>query len=108
MTLMTLNSRYVADISYWFWYRESWTAILTVVAEIYAETWDDPPAIWKLRTWFELLLVPLLAIILILFAGAPICKRNAIRAAKDQHELPVYNKKNIEYFTMLNHLYGVE
>ena len=90
-------------LNWWFWTRESFAAINSGVAEVFTD--PDPIAgcIWE---WVVLFASIPYAYAICFNLAASYRKKYIMGSIKSDSPFMVYNKKNIEYFALLEKLCG--
>ena len=90
-----LDPAIINDTSHWFWVREGYSTLNIITWAVLCEEF------WDIRIWVYLVF----AYPLILIFGIPVVtlfyKKQAVKLMEKGSSLTMYNKKNIEYFTIL-------
>jgi len=105
---VNLNPKHIEDLNYWFWIRENISFINGTFVEIVSDYWVQPPSLFTvtgLKDWLWLFTIPV-GYIIGFVVGSIIRKRDALICANEKYDTPIYNKKNIEYITVLHTLSG--
>ena len=98
-----IRLEHVECLSWWFWTRESFSAINNGIVEVFTD--PDPIAnnVWE---WMLLMASIPYAYAICFNLAAAYRKKYVIGSVKSDQPFIIYNKKNIEYFTLLEKLCG--
>jgi len=101
-TFKKLDQKVIKGTSYWFWYREGWSTANNAFKNLYRELAHDEHLFSSL---IILALSPVWYVV-----GMPIAatlfKRQVLGIIEENGHVVMYNKKNIEYFTIMSTLQG--
>ena len=102
----SLKPIHLEGLSFWFWVRENMSFMNSEWAGIIGDYWDSPPKLFKgYKDWLWFSSLPFFYVLGI-FIGPFLRKREAYEYARPDYEIFFYNKKNIEYITIVHTLSG--
>jgi len=102
----SLNPKHIEGLNWWFWIKENWAYVNSEAADMIMDYLTQPPNVFKhWREWLMFLAIPFFYLLAI-FIGPYMRKHEAFENAKPDYETMFYNKKNIEYITILHTLSG--
>ena len=97
-----IRMEHVTDLGWWFWTREAFSAISNGIAKEF----DDGIPDWDCKEWAVMpMMIPYAYLISFNYA-AYLRWKYVTDSIKCRSPFPMYNKKNIEYFTLLEMLCG--
>jgi len=101
-----IRSQHLEGLSWRFWFVENMTFMNGEIIGMFSDYWYAPPNIFKeWKEWLWLFSLPFFYLAGI-FIGPRLRKSEAFEYAKDDYEVTFYNKKNIDYITVVHALTG--
>lgn len=103
-----LDPKHLTGLGFRFWWRENISYINHETVNIVTNYYVDTPGVttWNgWREWGMLVLLPLCYLLAVVI-GPYLRKLEALEFATTDYETTFYNKKNIEYITIVHRLSG--
>jgi len=101
-TFKKLDPKVIKDTNYWFWFREGWSTSTHAFKNLSKELGYDK---YLFSSLIILALSPLWYVVGIPIA-ATFFKKQVLIIMEENGHVVMYNKKNIEYFTVMSTLQG--